>query len=354
MIRDNAHSLGDDSSGLPVVTPRMQQKPRQLSVVCPCYNEAEGLAAFHRAIRRVMAVLDQPFEVVFVNDGSQDLTLALMKDLRDRHPNTTIVDLSRNFGKEIALTAGLDAAKGDAIVVIDADLQDPPAVIGALIDGWREGYDVVYAKRRVREGDSWLKKTTAGVFYKLMAKAGSVPLPENVGDFRLMSRKAVDAVCQIRERHRFMKGVFAWVGFPSKEVLYDRAPRNAGDTKWSYWKLWNLSIEGITSSTLAPLKISTYLGFLTAGVAFLAGVFFIVKTLVFGDTVPGFPTLIVVVLFLGGVQLSVLGVIGEYLGRVFNETKDRPLYFANSVLEAKSLELPKEKVPDTDDQIRIA
>ena len=354
MIRDDVQTQPLGAIDGPAVTSRPAEKPRLLSVVCPCFNEADGLAEFHRAIRRAMADIDQPFEVVFVNDGSQDLTLALMKDLRDRHPNTTIVDLSRNFGKEIALTAGLDAAKGDAIVVIDADLQDPPDVIGALIDGWREGYDVVYAKRRVREGDSWLKKTTAGVFYKLMAKAGSVPLPENVGDFRLMSRKAVDAVCQIRERHRFMKGVFAWVGFPSKEVLYDRAPRNAGDTKWSYWKLWNLSIEGITSSTLAPLKISTYLGFLTAGFAFLAGVFFILKTLVFGDTVQGFPTLITVVLFLGGVQLAVLGVIGEYLGRVFNETKDRPLYFANDVFEATLESSPAIDKQDKDDQIRIA
>jgi len=295
MIRDNAKAEPTMSNG-PLVKQREMAKPLLLSVVCPCYNEAEGLAEFHRAIRREMKSLGQSFEIVFVNDGSQDLTLSVMHDLRERHPNTTIVDLSRNFGKEIALTAGLDAAEGEAIVVIDADLQDPPSVIGKLIDGWHEGYDVVYAKRRLREGDGWLKKVTAGAFYRLMAKAGSVPLPENVGDFRLMSRKAVDAVCQIRERHRFMKGVFAWVGFPSKEVLYDRAPRNVGETKWSYWNLWNLSIEGITSSTLAPLKISTYLGFLTAGFAFLTGVFFIIKTLIFGEQVQGFPTLITVVL----------------------------------------------------------
>jgi len=220
---------------------------------------------------------------------------------------------------------------GDAVVVIDADLQDPPELIRELIDGWREGYEVVYAKRRARHGESWLKKKTAAAFYKIMHQAGPVGLPENVGDFRLMSRKAVDAVCAMRERHRFMKGVFAWVGFPSKAVLYDRAAREAGETKWNYWKLWNLSIEGVTSSTLAPLKISTYLGFLTAGFAFLAGVFYIIKTLIFGDVVQGFPTLVVVILFLGGVQLCVLGVIGEYLGRVFNETKDRPLYFATDI-----------------------
>ena len=314
-----------------ILTPRKEQKPALLSIVCPAYNEEDGLLAFHRAVRRAMADIDQPFEVVFVNDGSTDGTLRLLHDLRERHANTTIVDLSRNFGKEIALTAGLDAAAGDAVVVIDADLQDPPEIIGELIDGWREGYEVVYAKRRERHGESWLKKKTAAAFYKVMHQAGPVGLPENVGDFRLMSRKAVDAVCTMRERHRFMKGVFAWVGFPSKAVIYDRAPREAGETKWNYWKLWNLSIEGVTSSTLAPLKISTYLGFLTASFAFLAGVFYIVKTLIFGDAVQGFPTLVVIILFLGGVQLTVLGVIGEYLGRVFNETKDRPLYFANDI-----------------------
>lgn len=306
-------------------------RPSLLSVVCPAFNEEETLLAFHRAVRRVMKELAQPFEVVFVNDGSRDRTLLMMRDLKARHPNTTIVDLSRNFGKEIALTAGLDAARGDAVVVIDADLQDPPEVIPALIEGWREGFDVVYAKRVEREGDSWLKRATAALFYRVMRKVGPNGLPENVGDFRLMSRKAVDAVCALRERHRFMKGVFAWVGFPSKEIPYARAPREAGTTKWNYWKLWNLSIEGVTSSTIAPLKLSTYFGFATAGAAFLAGGFYLAKTLVFGEPVPGFPTLVCIILFLGGVQLIVLGVMGEYLGRIFNETKNRPLYLVNEV-----------------------
>ena len=319
------------SAATPYVTPRNALRPDLLSIVCPAYNEEQGLAAFHRAVRKEMATIDQPFEVVFVNDGSTDGTLALMHELRARHSNTTVVDLSRNYGKEIALTAGLDSAEGDAVVVIDADLQDPPSLIGELIEGWREGYDVVYAQRCIREGETWLKKATARTFYRLMRHAGPVGLPENVGDFRLMSRKAVDAVCSLRERHRFMKGVFAWVGFPSKVVTYDRAPREAGVTKWNYWKLWNLSIEGVTSSTLAPLKISTYVGFIVASAAFVLGLFFVVKKIFFGDPVPGFSTLIVVLLFLGGVQLTVLGVIGEYLGRVFNETKNRPLYFRNSV-----------------------
>lgn len=318
----------------PPPVPRDRSRPDLLSVICPAYNEAETLVAFHKALSKTMRRLGQPFEVVFVNDGSRDGTLVLMRDLRSVHPNMTIVDLSRNFGKEIAIAAGLDHARGDAVVVMDADLQDPPELLGPMIEGWREGYEAVYAQRRAREGETWLKRFTAAAFYKLMSGVGSVAMPENVGDFRLMSRKVVDAVCAMRERHRMMKGVFAWVGFPSKAVPFDRPPRAAGETKWNYWKLWNLSLEGLTSSTLAPLKISTYLGFVTAGFAFLMGAFYIIKTAIFGDPVAGFPTLATLILFLGGVQLTVLGVIGEYLGRIFNETKARPLYFTNDVVEA--------------------
>ncbi|NHK28417.1 glycosyltransferase family 2 protein [Parvularcula flava] len=322
-------------SNQPVPVPRDSDRPALLSIVCPAYNEAEVLAAFHRRVRKAMNELGQAFEVVLVNDGSSDSTLDLMHKIRERHANTTIVDLSRNFGKEIALTAGLDAAGGDAVVVIDADLQDPPELIGELIAGWREGYDVVYAKRRVRHGEGLVKKATAGAFYKLMSRLGAVRLPENTGDFRLMSRKAVDAVCQLRERHRFMKGVFAWVGFPAKAVMYDRDPRAAGATKWNYWKLWNLSLEGITSFTTAPLKISSYLGFTIAFGAIVAGIFYMGKAILYGDPVAGFPTLITVMLFLGGVQLAFLGILGEYVGRIFNETKARPLYFANAVLPSE-------------------
>jgi glycosyltransferase involved in cell wall biosynthesis len=316
---------------LPAATPRAEARPKLLSIVCPAFNESENLATFVASVEAAMRAIAQPYEIVFVNDGSDDSTLALMTRLRKTHGRIAIVDLSRNFGKEIATTAGLDLAKGDAVVVIDADLQDPPEIIAELIAGWREGYDVVYARRRERHGDGPVKRLTASLFYKLIHRIGAVDVPENVGDFRLMSRKAVDAVCSLREHHRFMKGIFAWIGFPAKEVLYDRAPRAGGTTKWNYWRLWNLSIEGITSSTLAPLKVSTYFGFATALTAFLAGAFFIIKTLFFGDPVPGFPTLVVIVLFLGGIQLMVLGVIGEYLGRVFNETKQRPLYFATEI-----------------------
>ena len=318
------------------IEPRAKSRPDLLSVVCPAYNEGRGLVTFQGAVHAALSAIDQPYEIVFVNDGSRDETLAVMGELRAAHGNIGIADLLRNFGKEIALTAGLDAACGEAVVVIDADLQDPPDMIGALIEGWREGYDVVFARRRARRGEGWLKRATAAAFYRLMRRVGEVGLPENVGDFRLMSRKAVNAVCSLRERHRFMKGVFAWIGLPSKEVLYDRAPRAEGESKWNYWRLWNLSIEGVTSSTLAPLKISTYLGFVVAVFAICLGVFYFLKQVLLGDSIPGFTTIIVVMLFLGGVQLAVLGVIGEYLGRVFNETKNRPLYIVNAMLPAQT------------------
>lgn len=316
------------------VTPRAEKTLALLSIVCPACNEERTLLAFHRAVRKAMGALGQAFEVVFVNDGSTDRTLDLMRRLKARHSNTTIVDLSRNFGKEIAMTAGLDHARGEAVVIMDADLQHPPEAIGDLVAGWREGYDVVYAVRTRRDDESWLKRAGARMFYKVIARFSRVTLPRDAGDFRLLSRKAVDAVTKLREHHRFMKGVFAWVGFPSKAVPFDVAPRYAGKTKFNFWKLWNFSIEGVTSHTLAPLKVSTYLGLVAAFFSFASGAYYIGKTILFGDPVPGFPTVITTVLFLGGVQLMVMGVMGEYLGRVFNETKGRPLYFTRDVMPA--------------------
>jgi glycosyltransferase involved in cell wall biosynthesis len=266
------------------------------------------------------------WEAVYVNDGSQDGTLALMQALRRTDPRLAIVNLSRNFGKEIATTAGLDHARGDAVIVIDADLQDPPEVIPDLVAAWRDGVDVVYAQRRRRQGEHWAKRASAALFYRLMQRFGPVRLPCDTGDFRLMSRRVVDAVLQLREQHRFMKGLFAWVGFPSRAVPYDRAPRHAGGSKWSYWSLWNLALEGITSFTVMPLRLATYLGLLVAASSAIYAAEVVVKTLILGNDVAGYPSLMTVVLFLGGVQLMTLGVIGEYLGRVFNETKGRPLY----------------------------
>jgi glycosyltransferase involved in cell wall biosynthesis len=297
-----------------------------LSVVIPCHNEQEVLEELHERLSSVLDEIGDPAEIVFVNDGSTDGTLAILERLRAGDSRIAVVNLSRNFGKEIATTAGLDHSRGKAVVVIDADLQDPPEVIPALLAAWREGADVVHARRRAREGEPWLKRMTAAAFYRLMERAGRAPIPRDVGDFRLMSRRVVDALGELRERHRFMKGLFAWVGFPTSTVLYDRAPRRAGQTKWGYWRLWNLAIEGITSHTVMPLKVATYLGLLTAVGAALYLLEVVVRTLVWGNPVAGYPSLMAVVLFLGSAQLVTLGVIGEYLGRIFNETKGRPLY----------------------------
>ncbi len=296
------------------------------SVVVPVYNEGEGLLEFHGRLSRVMGALGEPWEVVYVNDGSRDDSLSVLEGLHSDDPACALVNLSRNFGKEIAMTAGLDHSRGAAVVIIDADLQDPPEVIPELVKAWRQGWDMAYAQRRVRAGESWLKRVTADAFYRTMQRVGRVRLPRNTGDFRLMSRRAVDALLQLREHHRFMKGLFAWVGFPSVAVPYDRAPRYAGRTSFNYWKLWNFALEGITSFTVMPLKVATYLGLATALVALVYGGQIILRTLLFGNPVPGYPSLMAVLLFLGGAQLMTLGVMGEYLGRVFNETKRRPLY----------------------------
>jgi glycosyltransferase involved in cell wall biosynthesis len=296
-----------------------------LSVVVPAYNEADGLDVFHRRLLRALAGLAS-WEVVYVNDGSTDDTLSVMEALHRTDDRVAVVNLSRNFGKEIAVTAGLDHAAGDAVVVIDADLQDPPEVIPDLVRNWRDGFDMVYAKRRSRAGDSWLKRGTSWIFYRLMQSMGDLRLPEDTGDFRLLSRRAVDAVRQFREQHRFMKGLFAWIGYPTTYVLYDREARRFGVSKWSYWKLWNLAWDGITSFTVMPLRLATYVGLAVALLAVMYAAEVIVKTLVIGNQVAGYPSLMTVVLFMGGVQLMFLGVIGEYLGRVLDETKQRPLY----------------------------
>ena len=302
-----------------------------ISVIVPAYNEAEVVAEFLSRTEAVLEKMPVDYEILFVNDGSSDQTLSILRDLQKTHPCITIVDLSRNFGKEAALTAGLDHAIGDAVVVIDADLQDPPELIPQMYEEWQNGHDVVYAKRVERAGETWLKKLTAKYFYQVMQTCGPVKLPLNVGDFRLMSRRALDELMRLRENHRFMKGLFAWIGFDQIAIEYHRDPRFAGETKWNYWKLWNLSLEGITSFTITPLKVSTYLGLFVAISAFLYGGWIIFRTLVYGDSVQGFPTLMVTMLGLGGVQLTVLGVIGEYLGRVFNETKARPVYLTKHV-----------------------
>ena len=305
-----------------------------LSVVVPAYNEEEVLPEFHRRLTEVLGTLGCSCEILYINDGSSDETLKTIKDFQD--PRIAVIDLSRNFGKEIALTAGLDHAHGDAVIVIDADLQDPPELIPQLIEKWQEGFDVVYARRTSREGETFLKKLTAKLFYRFIQGVSRVKIPEDTGDFRLLSRRAVEALKKLRETHRFMKGLFAWVGYPQIAVNYRRDPRFAGQTKWGYWRLWNFALDGITSFTITPLRIATYVGLMTAVGSFAYALFVIYKTLAYGDPVQGYPSLMVVILFLGGVQLMSLGVIGEYLGRMFNETKHRPLYFINCISPSTS------------------
>lgn len=318
-----------------ILTPEPPAPAPEFSVVVPCFNEALSLPEFHARLTAVMGGLDGKWEVVYVNDGSTDATLAVLSAMHDADAHVALVNLSRNFGKEIALTAGLDHTRGNAVIVIDADLQDPPEIIADLVAQWRAGFDIVYAQRRTRPGETWLKTFTANMFYRTMRGLGDMPIPVNVGDFRLMSRRSVNALLQLRERHRFMKGLFAWVGFPSTAVLYDREPRFAGRSSWSYWRLWNLALEGITSHTVLPLKLATYAGLAVATLSIVYVAELVIKTLLYGNSVSGYPSLMAVILFLGGVQLMTLGVIGEYLGRIFNESKQRPLYIVERSLPSR-------------------
>jgi len=312
--------------------PRRDGRLPRISVVAPAYNEQEVLREFHHRVSRILTDIGAPYEIVLVNDGSRDQTLALMLEMRAHDPHITVVDLSRNFGKEIALTAGLDHCSGDVVIVLDADLQDPPELIPEMLEGWRDGYDIVYGVRTEREGESWFKKTTATMFYRLIQRISRVAIPRDTGDFRLMSRRAVSELSKLREEHRFMKGLFAWIGFPSRPLFYRRAPRAAGETKWNYWKLWNLAVEGITSFTIAPLKIASYVGLAVAFLSLAYAGVIVWKTLVYGDPVRGYPSLMVAILFLGGVQLISVGILGEYVGRIFNEVKRRPLYLVNRMI----------------------
>ena len=330
----------------------METRGISVSVVVPAYNEEDGLQEFHRRLTAVLDALEMPAEVVYVNDGSRDGTLALMRSMHAEDPRVCVVDLSRNFGKEIALTAGIDHAQGDAVIVIDADLQDPPELIPELIKGWRDGHDVVYGKRISREGETALKKATAHFFYRFMQRVSHVRIPEDTGDFRLLSRRAVEGLKQLREQHRFMKGLFAWVGFSQHPVPYRRDPRYAGQTKWNYWKLWNFALEGITSFSTAPLKLATYLGLVVAAMAFVYGVWIIAKTILFGEVVRGYPTVMVTILFLGGTQLVAIGILGEYIGRMFDESKNRPLYLLNEVLGSDGAsEARRNRLSGTEDPV---
>jgi len=301
-----------------------------LSVVVPVFNEDDVLSEFYSRLSSVLAGIEMRHEIIFVNDGSVDGTLSLIENLRCADPNIAVIDLTRNFGKEVALTAGFDHARGDIVINIDADLQDPPELIPQLVKKWQEGYDVVYATRTERRGESRLRKLSASIFYRLIHWSASVQIPPDTGDYRLLSRRAVNALIQLREQHRFMKGLFSWIGYPQTGIPYQRDPRGAGSSKWSYWQLWNFALEGLTSFTTVPLKLASYIGAITASLAFLFGLKIIGATLIYGDPVAGYPTLMVTMLFIGGVQLLSIGVLGEYMARIFDESKKRPLYLVKS------------------------
>ncbi len=290
------------------------------------YNEEAVLDGFFGRLQRVLQTVTPSYEIVCINDGSQDHTFARLRQAAAADPRIKVVNLSRNFGKEIALSAGLDHATGEAVIPIDADLQDPPEVIPMMVAKWRAGAKVVLAKRRDRSSDSWLKRFTANGAYWLFSKLTRPQIPQNVGDFRLMDRVVVDAIKQLPERSRFMKGLFAWIGYEPEVVEYDREERSAGETKWNYWKLWNFALDGITSFSSLPLRIWSYLGFGVSLLAMAYLVWTVAKTVIFGLDVPGYASLMSVILFFNGISLIGIGVIGEYLSRIFTEVKARPLY----------------------------
>lgn len=300
---------------------------KHVTIIIPTFNEEKVVV---QLLKRLHAMADSTknvkFEFLFVNDGSTDDTLHIIKRLKKDDNRIGYVDLSRNFGKEIAIIAGLDHSNLDAAIIMDADLQDPPELIPKMIDLWLEGYNDVYAKRRVRHGESWLKKLTSKLFYIVLQQLDSIPIQRDTGDFRLLDKRCICALREFRENQRYTKGMYSWIGFRKKEILYDRDPRAAGKTKWNYMKLTNLALEGITSSTTAPLRYSSLLGIVVSLFAFVYILVIILKSIIYGIDVAGYPSLMAVMLFLGGLQLLSLGIIGEYIARIFNETKHRPLY----------------------------
>ncbi len=308
-----------------------------ISILVPCYNEQAVIHMCHKRITDVISELekDYKFEICYINDGSKDETLSDLLAIQEADKRVMVVNLSRNFGKEVAMTAGLDQITGDAVIILDADLQDPPELIPDLIKIWKdEDCDVVYGQRISRLGETWFKKFSAAVFYKIINRISRVDIPLNTGDFRIMNRRAIDALAQLREKHRFMKGMFAWIGYKQVPLQYQRQPRAAGRTKWDYISLWNLSLEGITGFSMTPLRMATVFGFLISAFSFLFGAYILIKTLFFGSNVPGYPSLMVMISFLSGIQLLTIGILGEYIGRIFSETKRRPLYLIDKIYKS--------------------
>lgn len=303
-------------------------KKQFISVLIPAYNEEECLHELYKRVSDVLSKLEKyDYEILIINDGSKDKTLEILHDLNAKDKHLQYVNLARNYGKEIAMAAGLDYVKGDVVVILDADLQIPPEYIPEMLSYYEEGYDDVYGRRKSRKGETWLKKTTSKLFYKLLQKSTRVDILKDTGDFRLLSRRAVEALKQYKEQRRYTKGLFALIGFKKKEFIYEPVKRYAGKSKWNYFSLINLAIEGITSFSTFPLRLSSFLGIIVATIGFIYILFLILKTIIFGEPVRGYPTLLSIIVFLGGIQLLSLGVIGEYLGRIFDEVKNRPLYF---------------------------
>lgn len=313
--------------------------PPSLTIVIPAHNEARTLPELHRRLGAVLDRLPLAAEILFVDDGGRDGSFAVMRELAAGDARVSVLRLSRNFGKEAAMLAGLDHARGEAVVVMDADLQHPPELIAEFVRHWRQGADVVYAQRAGRRDETLLKKTGTRWFYRLTRRWSDIEIPADASDYKLYSRRAVEALKRLREHHRFLKGMSAWIGFRQQAVPYDPAPRHAGRSTWNYRKLWRFAVEGLTAFSTVPLRLATWLGFWVAAAAFLFGAWIVGKTLVYGDPVQGFPTLAVLIAFLGGVQLLSLGILGEYLARIFSETKQRPLYLVDEYLPPRGRNL---------------
>jgi polyisoprenyl-phosphate glycosyltransferase len=302
-----------------------------LTVIAPVYNEEALLPLFYRRVIAALEPLDEPFELLLIDDGSRDRSYEIMRALHERNARVRVVSFSRNFGHQMAISAGLDLARGQAVIIMDADLQDPPELIPTLVQKWREGGEVVYAKRTRRRGETLFKRLTASLFYRLIGRIASIPIPPDTGDFRLLDRRVVDALVRMRERHRFLRGLSAWLGFKQVAVPYEREERIAGETKWPFWKMARFSLDAITGFSYAPLQLATACGFFVAGLSVL-GILLAVVLRLFNVAIQGQATTLILVLFMGGVQLIFLGIIGEYLGRIYDEVRARPLYVVREEL----------------------
>ena len=315
----------------------MMNNKKLVTILVPCYNEEESIPHLYKALINVISGMNQyNWELFFINDGSRDNTMPIIRTLALNDIRISYVDLSRNFGKEKAMLAGFDFVKGDCMIIMDADLQDPPALIPEMLKCWEDGYDDVYAKRKDRGKESWIRKKLSLMFYSILDKATRFDVLRNVGDFRLLDRKCIDALKQLRESERYTKGLFCWIGYDKKEIEFDRGDRKYGKSHWNFFQLAGLAIEGFTSFTTAPLRWATFLGILTSVLSFIYLLWTLIKVCAWGDPVAGFPTIISVILFLGSIQLLAIGILGEYLGRIFNESKGRPIYLLKEYHECKS------------------